>query len=1112
MQSLSSDPLAESFALTHEMILASAGSGKTWQLTNRYIALMALQLRSGQPIAPERILAATFTVKAAGEFFSAILEKLAKAALDPKERANLSADSSDPLAPVLRSLDGADYTRLLRAFITRMPSVFLGTLDSFYARLLRTFPAEFGLSGDFSTLDEHSTTIARAHVYEQVFSSRTDSKGQGDENQRAFLEAFRRVNFGKNSVPVSSQLDAYIETVHELYLSAPDAAVWGQRSAIWGDEKAWRGEDIDVAAEAEKLRKAISAAEGRGENINRTYWDQFLEEIVEYQLGAGFPTRINYVAERVFPIWADLCEGQIELKFNRTEQHLGRDVCQPLRRIFEWIIAYAFEEKIEETQAVRNLLERYEESYSKAVRWKGQLTFQDVQFILAGRGGAGFTQNADDDAKLRIDYRLDARYDHWLLDEFQDTNHLQWSVIENLIDEVVQDTSGTRSLFQVGDLKQAIYAFRGGDTRLFSDIAARYNAHGEVIHQRNLDMSWRSGHDIIAPVNQVFRDKDALSALDLPQSAIDRWPWNDHVVSPKGEAYEGITYYLNPLAEDGSQPKSKPEEVEETARLIAGILEEINPIQRGISCAILTQSNKAGQELVDAVRTYTDIPVISESEVFIASDNPLNRALVSLFQLAAHPADRFAWEHLRLGPLVSWLIEEDVRPWKLSQLILQSVYSHGFEATAREWIDRIVGYLPHPEDYDPFTRDRAEKFCLAARHHDETGDRDVDEFLTYLSTYSIREGVAEDAVQVMTIHKSKGLTFDAVILPELDGNGLDITRSSIAVQRDAQRHVQWILYPPKKDLCQVDPVLSAHITEAKSDTTYDSLCKFYVAMTRASRANYLIAKPRGKSATSSNFIALLEDVLATYTFEEGEDITFSGVTARLRYVSNTKKTNTKWYEGHHRKEAKKVEETAPQALAPSLARPFTRRRAPSESPSSTVDAEWIFGRGGFVARDIGHLVHAMMEDITWSDEIDWQPLESDWRDRHGDAPNFDSLLAQMREFLTAPAVQTALARPEGPVELWREKPFEILLANEWVSGVFDRVVIQRDSAGRAVAATVLDYKTDRVSTEAEIATAVEFHRPQIESYRAVLQQIFKLPPENVQGYLLFTQVREVRKL
>src|SRR5690606_14823975 len=125
-------PIAMSrLEIPHEMILASAGSGKTWQLTSRYIGLMALQLRSGEEVAPDRILAATFTRKAAGEFFDSILIKLAKAAADPREAQALASNAEDPLSPVLATLDSADYIRLLRVFVTRMPRLFLGTLDSF---------------------------------------------------------------------------------------------------------------------------------------------------------------------------------------------------------------------------------------------------------------------------------------------------------------------------------------------------------------------------------------------------------------------------------------------------------------------------------------------------------------------------------------------------------------------------------------------------------------------------------------------------------------------------------------------------------------------------------------------------------------------------------------------------------------------------------------------------------------------------------------------------------------------------------------------------------------------------------------------------------------------
>ena len=183
------------------MILASAGSGKTWQLTNRYIALMATQLRSGEPVTPERIVAVTFTRKAAGEFFDAILTKLAKAASDPEEAKQLGSDPEDPLSKILGSLTQAEYRILLRIFIQRMPRLFLGTLDSFFSNILRAFPSEFGLAGDFDIIDHHLSTVVRSDVYRHVFQRQPEQVPGAGQAQKDFMEAFRRAQLRKGRSP-----------------------------------------------------------------------------------------------------------------------------------------------------------------------------------------------------------------------------------------------------------------------------------------------------------------------------------------------------------------------------------------------------------------------------------------------------------------------------------------------------------------------------------------------------------------------------------------------------------------------------------------------------------------------------------------------------------------------------------------------------------------------------------------------------------------------------------------------------------------------------------------------------------------------------------------------
>ncbi len=136
--------------------------------------------------------------------------------------------------------------------------------------------------------------------------------------------------------------------------------------------------------------------------------------------------------------------------------------------------------RLDRTRALHALLGQFEEAYHQGVRDAGRLTFLDVTGLLAAAGngtwGGRSLQRID---RRAIDYRLDATYDHWLLDEFQDTSRLQWNALRDLVDEVLQSESGRRSFFYVGDTKQAIYGWRGGDPRLFTEIADFHNSADE---------------------------------------------------------------------------------------------------------------------------------------------------------------------------------------------------------------------------------------------------------------------------------------------------------------------------------------------------------------------------------------------------------------------------------------------------------------------------------------------------------------------------------------------------------------------------------------------------------------------------------------------------------
>jgi ATP-dependent helicase/nuclease subunit A len=101
-------------------------------------------------------------------------------------------------------------------------------------------------------------------------------------------------------------------------------------------------------------------------------------------------------------------------------------------------------------------------------------------------------------------------------------------------------------------------------------------------------------------------------------------------------------------------------------------------------------------------------------------------------------------------------------------------------------------------------------------------------------------------------------------------------------------------------------------------------------------------------------------------------------------------------------------------------------------------------------------------------------------------------------------------RPAGAAnaEVWREREFEVVLAGDWVTGVFDRVVVERDAEGEARRATVFDFKSDRVAGEGEMAAALQRHAAQLNLYRRVVARLTGLALTQVRAELVFTWLRQ----
>lgn len=1034
----------------HQMILASAGSGKTYALTNRFVRLLALGAK------PERIVALTFTRKAAGEFFDAILHKLAAAATNPKAAAQLARDIEMP------AIGSAEFLTMLRAVVDAMHRLRLGTLDGFFAGIAKSFPFELGLSGAFEVMEEHAAQQAQRRVLQEIFAS----SGRLSEAQQEFIEAFKLATFGREEKRLADKLATFLRDHQQTYLDAPNGEWWGNAARIWPEGCDWPLDESDLAEVTTALRTA--ASEGDWDDRRQVWWEKLFAALETWTPGVEMGTELQNVLKAL--------PDMAVVTMDRKKVEPAPALRDALIAVARTVVGLELTRRLAMTRGLYAVIGGYEEIYNRTIRRAGRLTFADVQRLLLpdGEGGRALSTDSAGDGRLLIDYRLDAEIDHWLLDEFQDTSFGQWSVLKNLIDETVQDPEGRRSFFYVGDVKQAIYAWREGDPRLFREIFNHYNdtAPG-TIEEAHLDLSWRSGPPVIDMVNTVFGAAAVLADL-FPAASAEAWnrEWREH---------QSARPQLG-----GQAALLLAENREERFGVTLKLLREMPKPRPDFSVAVLVQKNDTAAELADYLRREGGIAAVAEADLHVCIDNPVGVALLALTKAAAHPGDTLAWEHVRMSPLGAVLSEVDITtPEALTWRLLGRFASEGFEATLSEWWRLLAKWIGP----DAFTWQRARQFLAAAAEFDAGGSREAAEFVDFMTRYTLREPDSAAVVRVMTIHKSKGLGFDAVILPDLKGDKLAQARDGLGVCREEDHTVRWVMSLPRKNIAGLDAELTDYVESAEASACYEKLSLLYVAMTRAKRALYVVVEPPKKSSTSHNFTKLLVDTLGGET----------GVTriGRLELASAWAKGDPDWMDGIEFAEEHDAEPPRP-LLDVAKVRKSRRliARRPSDDTGTTKSAAALFALNDTSeAMAFGRAVHGLFAQVEW---IENEVPEELARSLAGQGVAGAEVLACLQE----PALAEVWRRADGAT-LWRERAFEAVIDGTWVTGVFDRVVVQCDAAGRVQQARIYDFKTDAIGDE-----AVERHGRQLNLYRGAAAQLLGLAPAAVSCAVVMTKARQ----
>jgi ATP-dependent helicase/nuclease subunit A len=1046
----------------HTLIRASAGSGKTFQLSNRYLQL----LLAGA--APETILAVTFTRKAAGEIFERIMQRLAGAAADEVKCRELAKFVS------------ADLTRtrcreLLCQVTASLHRLRISTLDSFFSKVAGTSALEMGLPLHWRIVEPHLDQALRDEAIAAALAGESTSR---------LLTLLHLLAKGDVQRGISSLIRQTVNDLYGTFLETEPAA-WQRLSPC------------KVPAEPE-VQAALSRLEAYAYDDQR--FQKAKEKDVAHFYAGDFEELLKSgLAAKVFA-------GETLYQ----KKPIGDEVIAYYEILLQSVKAHAINQLAAQTEATHDLLTQFHEQYRRLKQERGALRFDDITLWLAQHA------HADEDRTM---FRLDARLQHLLLDEFQDTSLAQWQVLRPLAQRITA-AKQNNSFLCVGDTKQAIYGWRGGLAELFDAVEA------ELTHivPQSLTTSYRSSPVVIEVVNRIFANMHLHPKLEKLEQPILSWLKRFEPHSTNKTDLPGyVTLETAPISRD--------EEADEEQHFLQFVADRIAAQYHHTpqhTIGVLTRSNDKLRQIIFLLR-QRNVPASEEGGNPLV-DSAAVELILSLLRLADHPGDSAAWHHVRTSPVAEPIAQQDgksLRAEWVSERLRRELLNLGYGLAVETWCQLLAASA------DARDRLRLQQLIeLAYAYQSESTLRPSD-FIEYVEATKVSDPTTA-AVRVMTVHQAKGLEFDVVFLPELDGSLRGQSPAYVVSRPQPAAPIDCVCRYANEQVQQLLPDRFQRMFAANlAGDVQEDMCVLYVALTRAIHAlHMLIRPPKGNEKNlPKKYSGLLRAALcddaspqAGLLFAQGDPQWHISTAAAKEVVPAVKPT---W-------------ELPIIKLAPSLSQ--RRRGLQRESPSQLEGGDAGRNRRLFTwqdshlqnALDRGTAIHAFFEQITWLPAK--LPDEAFFLAALNRIPNFTHVTSEQRQSwcqqfqnsLTLPGVRNMLDREnylaalpaaaaklvaEADVEVHNEFPFATINETQMMQGRMDRVVLfKRD--GKVIAADVLDYKTDIINDQpgATVVERVEYYRPQIMAYRATLQQRFALPPQAVFSALLFVHAGNVVRL
>lgn len=856
---------------------ASAGSGKTYRLALEYLSrlLMAFAGPEGKASDPRQrrellgsILAITFTVKAAQEMKARIVEKLKRFALCTK-RQDLDEENKEFLDRLARETKLAPDKiielsgELIELVLASYEDFNVTTIDSLMSAMVKAVSPDLDLPADYEiAVDAGDEMASRGRA---MLAALADDDW---ERLKHFLEDLRCLN----PQVVWKADDSLIEKVTTLFRRTlqqgsenADASPGDLRPQL---EANWLNFQNELRPFS-RIMNEEPLKNGKCEHVSGTSaTSRLLKALGEaLETGSGFPGLETLIDSSFF--FKPDPEALLVKKAPPDYRHRFISAYRPAQQALrETVLAFSAYKTLPYREFLRNFISVWESG-------KKTLFVEEFSQTLAR-----LFVRWSEDAFPYLYLKLSDRFNSFLFDEFQDTSTLQFKALAPLIDEVLSREKNA-SLFIVGDRKQAIYRWRGGNSELMEENRLRQQVPAidnvsKKEFSSTLGTNWRSRREIV-DFNNRFWDSEAISRIAAEvvlQQAIGNNFKDSRQALPEDRDREGGYVELSLDVEVKESHEGEAGETEtredEDGVLSSAHLDRIENIIRRLhdehdyeysDIAVLVRKNAQVRAVIRHLgRKHKKISSISDQSLMLGSNSKVAEIIAFLRFLDYPPDDLNFFSFInggifRVAAKAPFL--EEMKAFSEEMFIgcrgpFYKLFQEKFPGTWKGLIEpffQSVGYLP---PYDLFS-DITQVFSIYENFSDDTpfflalgdalhraerdGGSSIAGFLRQWrkmvedeATPSVTIPENTPGVRVLTMHQSKGLEFCAVIVPIDDSGG----RGDDNLHWDQEG-----LFYINSDIARAHPDQRDRYEKENCRGSIDLLNLLYVAFTRAREALFV---------------------------------------------------------------------------------------------------------------------------------------------------------------------------------------------------------------------------------------------------------------------------------